>query len=332
MRALITGGAGFAGTHLAKHLVDCRDDVALTYLPISSSDVSTDRKNIFKLEEERKGAVPKSVQHVALDVTNTGQVRQVLSLMQPDVLYHLAAMSFVPEAENKAEEALRVNGYGTYNLLKILKEFSPATRFLYVSTSEVYGVPRPGSLPLLEQAEIRPLSSYAVSKALGEHFAHKFSASENLFVVTVRPFPHVGPFQEDRFSLSSFAKQIALISLGRKEPIIEVGNIEVKRDFSDVSDIVRGYREAVLNGRNGEVYNLCSGISSSLSDLIKRMMKLAGVEAEIHVSDDRVRSSDISEHFGSSNKANRDFGWRPRVELDAMLNGILSYWLESLSL
>jgi len=327
MRVLVTGGVGFVGTHLSKHLVDCRDDVALTYLPRKNSDIPINSE----LEESRKVIVPRSVQHFALDVRNSSEVNQVLALLQPDIIYHLAAISFVPDGEGNVSEVFNVNTMGTLNLLEGVKKSCPEAKVLIVSSSEVYGIPRPGSLPLTEQSELRPISAYGASKASAEHLAHKFSANDGLHVITIRPFPHVGPFQEDRFALSSFARQIAEIKLGKKKPILEVGNLDVKRDFSDVSDIVRGYREAIFNGRNSEVYNLCSGQSYLLSDIVQTMIKLSGVDVEIKVDEGRVRSVDIPEHVGSYQKANKDFGWRPRVEMDAMLGSLLAYWLEVLS-
>jgi GDP-4-dehydro-6-deoxy-D-mannose reductase len=328
MRVLVTGGTGFVGTHLAKHLVECRDDVALTYLP---SKVASRSKDLELLEEVRKSIVPKSVQHVALDITNLSELKQIVTLMQPDVIYHLAAISFVPSGEDETREVIAVNTLGTLNLLEAVKECCPSAKILLVSSSEVYGIPRPGALPLTEQSELRPISAYGVSKSAAEQMGYKFSVRNGMHVISVRAFPHVGPYQEDRYALSSFARQVAEIKLGKRPPFLEVGNIEVKRDFSDVSDIVRGYREAVLNGRNGEVYNLCSGQSYVLSDLIQMLFTIAGVEAEIRIDPARVRSTDIPEHVGSYQKASKDFGWKPRVETEAMLGSLFAYWLEALS-
>ncbi len=328
MRVLVTGGLGFAGTHLAKHLVECRDDVALTYLPqkdiVRSSEIEL-------LEEARKKAVPRSVQHIALNMCNPQEVSQVVSLMQPDIIFHLAALAFVPSGEDGTREVFEVNTMGTLNLLEAVRDCCPLARVLLVSSSEVYGIPRPGTLPLSEQAEMRPISAYGVSKAAAEQLGYKFSVRDGLHIVSVRPFPHVGPYQEDRFALSSFARQIAEIKLGKREAVIEVGNVEVKRDFSDVSDIVRGYREAALNGRSGEAYNLCSGNAYVLSELISRLLTIAGVEAEIKIDQSRVRATDIQEHMGSYAKAGKDFGWKPRVEVEAMLGSLFAYWLEVLS-
>lgn len=335
MRALITGGLGFAGAHLAKHLVDCRDDVAVTYLSEKDTELFKSglikSDSISKLEQARRQMIPRQVQQVGLDVTNRGHFDQVLSLMKPDVVYHLAGVAFVPNGDRDFELVFRINAFGVKNLLDSVKTSCPDCRVLVVSSGEVYGMPRVSSQGFLEVSELRPTSIYGASKVSAEMFVHKAVARDGIQAVVVRPFAHVGPFQEDTFSLSSFAKQIALIKLGRREPILEVGNLDVKRDFSDVSDIVRGYRESAINGRVGEVYNLCSGNSYLLKELVDSLIKISGVEVEIKVSEDRLRPIDIPEYFGNPQKAFKDFGWKSRVETESMLTGLFSYWLEFLS-
>lgn len=321
MRALITGGHGFVGRHLAQHLVQCGDDVVLTYLgaPVNVDPVA------------EQIAIPRACQGVALDITDRNAVFQLIQVLQPDVVYHLAAMTFVPEAEQDHRKVYDVNMFGTLNLLDALKTHAPQARTLFVSSSEVYGQPRPGAIPVTEQAELRPTNAYGVSKAAADIAAFRYAHSDGQFVIRVRPFPHIGPGQNDRFAISSFAKQVALVKLGKQPPVISVGNLEPKRDYSDVSDIVRGYREAVLNGKSGEAYNLCSGSSLAIGDYLKHLITLSGVEVEIKIDPARVREVDLPDMAGSYQKAQRDFGWTPRVEREAMLDSLLSFWLEYLS-
>ncbi len=321
MRALITGGVGFVGTHLSRHLVDCRDSVAVSYLP---SQKGTDQLS------QRLSIMPKLVQSVALDVCDPSDLGQILSLMQPEVVYHLAALSFVPQGEGAQDEVIRVNATGTRNVIEAMKEHCPKSRLLLVSSSQVYGVPRVSSQAILETAEMRPNNFYGISKALAEHYLVKSVLDGDLDGVIARPFPHIGPYQEDRFSLASFSKQITEIKLGRREPVLEVGDLSVKRDFCDVSDVVRGYRDMALNGKPAEAYNLCSGVSYELAEFVSMMIKLAGVEIEIKQDPARLRPNDIQEHLGSYQKAQKDFGWKPRVEVEAMLSSMLSYWEEAL--
>lgn len=322
MRALVTGGHGFVGRHLAHHLVKCGDDVAVTYLADSNRASNSDEELID---------LPKACQSMALDVTDRKAVTDLLTVLQPDVVYHLAGLTFVPEAERDLRRVFEVNTFGTINVMDALVECCPETRLLFVSSAEVYGQPRPGSLPLTEQSELLPISTYGVSKVAADSAAYKYFHREGLHVVRVRPFPHIGPGQSARFAVSSFARQVAAVKLGKASSVIQVGNLEPRRDYSDVSDIVRGYREAILNGKNGEAYNLCSGESVEIGDLLQSLVKLAGIEVEVVVDPERVREVDIKDLVGSYEKAQRDFGWKPRVEREAMLDSLLAHWLEVLS-
>ena len=319
MRALITGGFGFAGRHLAQYLASCGDDVALTYIPAAKS------------EGENTTPLPRTSQSIALDVTDQKAVKQFVALAKPDAIYHLAAKTFVPDAETDFDSYLQVNLRGTLNLLEAIVESSPETKFLCVSSAEVYGDPWPGSLPYTESSTMRPATNYGVTKVAADALAFKYAHHNGVQAVRVRPFPHIGPGQSDRFAISSFAKQVAEIKLGKKEPIIKVGNLEAKRDYSDVSDIVRGYRDALLNGKRGEAYNLCSGQSVVVGDLLKKLIEIAEVQAEIVVDPERYRPVDIPDLYGSYQKAQKDFGWKPRIKLEGTLSSIFAYWMERVS-
>lgn len=325
MRALITGGYGFAGRHLANHLAKCGDDVAVTFAP--------QFKELETGKDDPRSAItlPRTAQAFALDITDAKAVTDVITLTQPDVVYHLAGMTFVPEAEKNFRAAYEVNVMGTINLLDAVAKHSPKSKFLYVSSCEVYGEPWPGTLPLNEGAPFRPVSAYGVTKISADVASFQYSYKHNVDLVRARPFPHVGPGQSDSFALASFAKQIALIKLGKEKPEIKVGNLEAKRDYSDVADIVRGYREAILNGKRGEAYNLCSGVSRSMKEILDLLIKVAEVEVEVVVDPERVRPVDITDLYGSYQKAQKDFGWKPRIDLDATLHSLFAFWVEFLS-
>lgn len=316
MRALITGGYGFVARHLAHHLISCGDDVAITY--------RSEEKDVQGI------ALPKTIQNFSLDITDTKAINDLITLAKPDVIYHLAAQSFVPAAEKAKRATFEVNTFGTLNLLDAIANHSPDTKILFVSSSEVYGNPRPGSLPVTELSELRPNTIYGVTKAAADLAIFSAVQRGQVDGIRVRPFPHFGPGQSDNFAISSFAKQIAEIKLGKKEPVLKVGNLEVKRDWSDVSDIVRGYREAVLNGKPGEVYNLCSGQSVLLQEIVETLIKRSGVDIEIEVDPERVREVDTPDIYGSYERAKRDFGWTPRIDRIAALDSMLAYWLEEL--
>ncbi|MFN8392183.1 MAG: GDP-mannose 4,6-dehydratase [Bdellovibrionota bacterium] len=326
MRALVIGGYGFVGRHLAQHLVTCGDDVAVTYLPDKSSGVTGPTPR----ESENRVAIPNAAQSLALDVTDRTAVFEVIKLLKPDAVYHLSGISHVTEAEKAGEMLFSVNMFGAMNVLDAIAAHSRESRFLFVSSAEVYGEPKPGGLPLTELSELRPISAYGCAKAAADLAVYKYFYREGIHTVRVRPFPHIGPGQSDTFAISGFAKQVAAIKLGKSKPIVKVGNLEAKRDYTDVLDIVRGYREALLNAKPGDVYNLCSGESLGIGDVLQLLIKLAGVDAEIVEDPARVRPVDISDLFGSAQKAQRDFGWKPRVEREASLDSLLAYWLEAL--
>ena len=327
MRALVIGGYGFVGRHLAHHLISCGDAVAMTYVP-EKKDVKHSQK---KAPDENKITIPHQAQSIALDITNSESVAQLIAVMKPDAIYHLAAISSVLESEAAGRMLFEVNALGAINVFQAVADVSPQTRVLFVSSSEVYGEPRPGVLPFTEQSELRPLSAYGVAKATADLAAYKFHARQGIFAVRMRPFPHFGPGQRPDFSIASFAKQVAEIKLGLAKPIIKVGNLDVRRDYTDVLDIVRGYREALLNGKPGEAYNLASGSSLVVKDVLSELIELGGIDVEIVPDPERVRPVDISDLYGSFAKAQRDFGWKPRIERAASLSSLLSYWLDALS-
>ena len=332
MRALIVGGYGFAGRHLASYLVRCGDDVAVTYVPEDRVEVQATQGGTKQLAKTaNRVALPQQAQTMALDITDRKAVEQIIMLLKPDALYHLAAISSVKEGESAGNRVFDINFGGTLNLLDAVRQHSPETRFLFVSSAEVYGEPRPGTLPVSETAELRPQNSYAVSKAAAEMAVYEAHARHGLHTVRVRPFPHIGPGQSEKFALASFAKQIAQIKLRKKDSNVSVGNLEVKRDYSDVLDVVRAYREAMENGKPGEAYHICSGEGKSMNDLVQLLIKCAGVEVELVQNPELVRAVDVSELYGSSQKALRDFGWKPRVEREASMDSLLAYWMESLA-
>lgn len=327
MRALVIGGYGFVGRHLANHLISCGDDVALTYMPERTE--AGVRQSPTELQN--KVSIPQTAQSLALDVCDSKSVASVVELLKPDVVYHLAAVSHVIKAENQlSEEVLRVNTVGVLNVLDAIVAHSKDSRFLFASSAEVYGEPRPGSLPLTEQSELRPVSAYGVAKAAADLATFKYHHRDGVHTVRARSFPHIGPGQSPSFAISGFARQLAAIKLGKAKPVVEVGNLEPKRDYTDVLDIVRAYREMILNGKPGESYNLCSAASVSIGDVLKQLISIAGVEVEIQVDAERTRSVDISDLYGSAQKAQRDFGWKPRVPRELSLESLFNYWLEAL--
>lgn len=315
MRVLITGGSGFVGRHLVNHLVKSGDNVVLS--------------SLHKLTDAELVGIPTKSQVINLDVTDKQAVSTIVNVLQPDVIYHLAAMTFVPDLESNQQQGIEVNGYSLLNLINAVSDHQLKTRIVFISSSEVYGEPRPMGQPLTEQHPLRPISFYGVTKSIAEIMGNQLAFKKEVDLVRVRPFAHTGPGQSSKFALSSFAKQI--VESKNKKSVIKVGNLDVRRDYSDVADIVRGYREIALNGISGKVYNLCSSTPVSMRSLLDKLIDLAGSNVTVEVDPERVRNADIEEFFGSYAKINREIGWKPKIEIEDTLRGLLQYWDEELS-
>src|SRR5207302_554158 len=189
------------------------------------------------------------------------EVLRAVKILRPRAVIHLAAHSWVPQSFKEPMETYDVNFVGTFNLLSALQKTGFHGRFLFVSSSDIYGQVSPEALPITEEHPSKPRSPYAVSKVAAEALCSQWSQTEtDIEIVVARPFVHIGPGQSDRFVISNFARQIIEIKRTRREALVEVGDIDVTRDFTDVRDVVRAYELLLARGVPGEVYNICSGI------------------------------------------------------------------------
>ncbi len=307
MRALVTGACGFVGSYLVRHLSACGDTVFGTCLNV---------------ESERGG----DCEYHTLNLLDEAQCREVVHATQPEIIYHLAAVTFVPTAEKDFQTTLATNVGGTHHLLRACEGLGHRVRFLYVSSSEVYGRITPQDLPLTENQPLRPLNNYSLTKAMAELVVQKYAQQPGILAVVARPFNHTGAGQEAQFVASSFAKQLAQISKGVLPPTIEVGNLAAKRDFSDVRDIVRAYR---LIGEGGEgVYNLCSGHAVAIQYLLETLVEISGQSVTIAVSPERYRPLDVPAIYGDISRLRTEFEWEPRYSLKDTLTSLYEYWLE----
>ena len=309
MKALVTGATGFVGNYLVNHLLQSGDEVCGTYIVVNGlSDVG-------KVDGCR---------YVECDVTNEKLAQQLIADFQPDVVYHLAAIAFVPEAEGNFSKALEINVAGTNSIIRACTLLDKKVNFLFISSAEVYG--RSTTFPVTEENPIAPNNNYSLTKIMAEFVLNRYVSANKISGVIVRPFNHIGPFQNDRFVVSSFAKQLALIANHKAEPVMKVGNLTSKRDFSDVRDIVRAYRLAALKGSG--VYNLCSGQAYEIQDILDTLIKISGLKVAIKQDPERIRPSDTPINYGSYAKAERELGWHPEYKLEETLRDIYSYWLE----
>ena len=296
---MITGGSGFVG----RHLIDL-------------------------LAEEDGGGYGVLPEHV--DLRDSAALDAFCKSRNTDSVIHLAAQSFVPRSFEVPEETYAVNFLGTLNLLEALKKAGFNGTLLFVGSSDIYGLVGPGRLPITEEAPPAPRSPYAVSKAAAELLCRQWSITEKMRIVMTRPFNHIGPGQDPRFALSGFCRQVALIRLGGQAPVIEVGDLDITRDFTDVRDVVRAYSALLDQGENGEVYNICSGREVLLADVLTQLREVAGVDFEVRVDPTRFRPAEQRRVCGSALKLEQATGWRPEIAFTQTLSDMYSWWLEEL--
>lgn len=261
-----------------------------------------------------------------VDLKDAASVTEAVAALRPNAVLHLAAQTFVPRSFADPLETYEINFLGTFNLLSALKTGGFRGKMVFVSSGDVYGTVKPELLPINESTPPRPKNPYAVSKVAAEALCIQWSQTENFKISIARPFNHIGPGQRPEFVLSGFAKQIVEIRRELKPPVIEVGDIDVTRDFTDVRDVVRAYEMLLHRGGNAEVYNVCSGVERSIRALLEKMMAMAGVSAEIKTESGRLRPADQKRVYGSFQKIRSDIGWEPSIAIEQSLREILEYW------
>lgn len=261
----------------------------------------------------------------AIELTDPETIARAIEDTQPECVLHLAAQSFVPASLKDPRPTYEVNFFGTLNLLQALKTNGFCGRMLYVGSAEVYGAVRTEDLPITESCPMRPRSPYGVSKAAAELLCYQWAQTQNMDIVMARPFNHVGPGQATHFVVPDFARQLTEIKFGRRDSVIRVGNIDVTRDFTDVRDVVEAYFTLIEDGDAGEVYNVCSGHEYGVRDVLNELIRLAGIECEIVVDENRLRSAEQQRACGSFEKLAKRTGWAPRIALSESLRDVLAY-------
>lgn len=313
MRVLVTGITGFVGSHFAEYALDQGVEVYGSYRWRSKTE------NIDHLG-------PK-IHLVEGDLRDVSSVQHVLEASQPDAIIHLAAQSFVGSSWQAPAETLVTNIGAQINLLEAIRQRAKKPRFLVVGSSEEYGAVYESELPITEDNPLRPLSPYAVSKVAQDLLGYQYFKSYGLPIVRTRAFNHEGPRRGDVFVTSNFARQIAEIEAGLREPVIYVGNLKTKRDYTDVRDIVHGYWLLLERGEPGEVYNLCSGSAWEIGEVLDFLLGEARVRP-IAVREDpaRLRPSDVPVLLGDARRIQRAVGWQPARAFTQTLRDVLDYW------
>lgn len=299
-RLLVTGSEGFVGSNLIKALDESKYEIVATCLP---------------------QLIPKRGKYVALDILDLDLTIEVFKQYVPDAVFHLAAVSSVARSFRDRAVAYNTNITGTANVLEAARSLGKKVRFYFVSTCEVYG----GGEHLAENAPVVLKNPYAISKYAAELICTDFHG-DGLETVILRPFTHTGPGQAETFVLPTIAKQISEIEKGKRAPLIELGNIQARREFLNIKDIVRAYALALDKCAAGEVYNIASGQGYTIAELVEIFARLAKKEFELKVNPTKMRKNDIPVLLGDGRKFSRLTGWSPTVKIEKTLEDLLNYW------
>ena len=313
MRILITGITGFVGSHFAEYALEQGAEVFGSYRWRSKTE------NIDHLAGR--------IRLVECDLRDVSSVQHLLDASRPDAIIHLAAQSFVGSSWQAPAETLLINTLSQVNLLEAIRQRSGRPRFLVVGSSEEYGAVYESELPITEDNPLRPLSPYAVSKVTQDLLGYQYFKSYGLPIVRSRAFNHEGPRRGDVFVTSNFARQIAEIEAGLREPVIHVGTLRTKRDYTDVRDIVRGYWLLLVRGEPGEVYNLCSGKAWEIGEVLDFLIGETHVRPiAVREDPERLRPSDVPVLLGNASRIQRAVGWQPELPFAQTLRDVLDYW------
>lgn len=265
---------------------------------------------------------------IETDIRDPHSVARLIKECRPDCIFHLAAQSFVQSSFRSPHDTLATNVLGTINLLEAVRTANIDPVIQIAGSSEEYGLVHPDELPITENNQLRPLSPYGVSKVAEDSLGFQYFKSYGMKIVRTRAFNHEGPRRGDVFVTSNFSKQVAEIERGKKEPVIHVGNLEAKRDFSDVRDIVRAYLLSVEKCRPGEVYNICSGKTWTISSVLDMLRSMAKVKFDVCEDPSRMRPCDVRLLQGDCTKFTKETGWKPTIPFEKTMEDLLNYWRE----
>ncbi len=312
-KVLITGASGFVGGWLAKHLVS-----------LGNSEIY----GTFLTEESKEKSVVKNdITFFQADLNRKEVVGNLIEQVRPDEIYHLAAMASVGSSFKDPIGVFHNNIDSEIFLLEALKDAKLLdTRVLIVGSAEEYGSVRKEELPIDESTQLRPSSPYAVSKMAQDYLGLQYSISYKIPIIRVRPFNHIGPGQGLGFVVADFAHQIADIEKGRQDSVISVGNLEARRDFTDVRDMVKAYGLILEKGIIGEVYNIGSGTSTKISDILDTLIGMASLAIERKIDPTKIRPSDVPEIICNNTKIKNLTNWHPTISLETTLKDTLDYW------
>ena len=314
MNILITGVTGFAGQYLAENLLEKGTDrIHGTYRSEQSVEKLGDLKDKISLHN--------------VDITSKDGVKELLERIKPEQIYHLAAQTSPSESFKNPEGTLVTNTVSELNVFQALAELGlQETRVIAVTTADIYGAVTPDDLPVGEETPLRPISPYAVSKITQDYLGYYYAFAQKLSIIRVRPFNHTGPRQQPKFVIPMFAKQIAEIEKNGKEPVMKVGNLAPRKDFSDVRDIVTAYSLLMEKGKPGEAYNVGSGKSSSIQQMLDVLLSFTDAKITVEVDQSLFRPVDVVDIYCDHRKVTELTGWESKIPLERTLRDTLDYF------
>lgn len=311
MKSLIIGGAGFVGFHLIRYLCnEGKQEVIVTKMPT---------ENISMTE---------NIQVLNLDILNRDKIVEVLEQVRPDYIFHLAAQSSVALSWENPALTIDVNIKGTVNILDALRESGIKARILLVGSGEEYGKVLENEIPIKENNIPRPGNIYAATKACQNMMGNIYVDAYKLDIIMVRAFNHIGPNQSPKFVVSDFCKKVAEIEAGKSEAVIKVGNLNSRRDFTDVRDVVRAYALLVRSGKPGETYNIGSGHAVRIKEILDIILNYSKVAIQVEVDHSKIRPVDIPIIEADITKVFDAIGWKPQINLEQTIKETLDYWRE----
>ena len=316
MRSLITGVGGFAGSHLADYLMSANPDTDLWGCDLSG---------------ERRPYHPAGLRVLGADLRDPDAVRRLIEHVRPDQVYHLAGMAYVGDSWSRPWETLETNLRSQVNLIEAILAAGLRPRVLVIGSAEEYGRVAPTELPIGEDHPLRPDSPYSVSKVGQDMLGLQYFLSRDLPVIRVRPFNHIGPRQSRQFVAPAFASQIAAIEAGRQPPVLRVGNLTARRDFTDVRDMVRAYALALNLGEPGAVYNVGAGRSWPIKELLDTLLGIATLPIKVEVDTGRLRPVDLPDLVCDAARFRSRTGWEARIPFQQTLHDLLNYERDQVS-
>lgn len=313
-RVLITGAGGFVGTHLIHALKAAEDVEIFAAVYQATSDITS------LVSEDHI---------IAGDLTDFAYTQKLVAISRADIVYHLAALSVVHSSASQATAVMNGNTTISYNILEAVRLGAPKARFIAISSGNVYGSVQDTTYPIDESTSIRPLNPYAVSKVTQEMLALQYYLAYGLDIVILRPFNHTGVGQTTDFVIPRLADQFVKIEKGLSSPVVEVGNLDTVRDFTDVRDMVGAYLMAADKGISGQIYNIGSGTGRTIREILDILQSLSSVKVEIKVNDKLVRTADVPVLIADASKFRGVTGWEPKIPLSKTISDILENYRQS---